>query len=421
MIGLSLAGSTTVEFSRWSKRRAAKPRAGSRSGLSIIRPLLAVLALGFLVAPASAQQGVEVDADFASYCSAAFPGTEHDWVGTTHYCRQGRPGRDAVRHDVDLAEACRMTNGQPGFRRVGRQVVCTGLGDTELASDKGPPDFEAYCRETTASGAYEQRAERWGIAHYCRLPGATGGFTLQEIDLAEACRITRGADSFDSSGGRIRCVDSVDPIAEAEPQGEPGTAEGPGPRRPRDVPPDEVTEIDPPDVPAPDPQVPPNPVPVDDTETPVDSLDRLELACQALGGAWQDGTVPLVEAIVGDMQESIGARTPQCSAPTGLQGAEANLYCEPAVMVEESMKAYFQVMMIYQCHVALISDEELGLPDHRRAARDEGCEIEKRLEDIASIANSNGGNIDSSAQVRGLRDMWSVAEFCDREIMEGET
>lgn len=169
---------------------------------------LAILATLLLIALMSgaAQAQSSVDADLQRYCRERFPNSIYEkraerW-GVGHYCNQG-----GTRQNIDFAVACQMTTGSRAFRRDGERIYCTDSGKlmTEMAAT-GVLDLQRYCRETFPNSAYEHRAESWGITHYCRRPGATGAFSLQQINLAKACGKMQGTTEFQKQGDRVVCV-----------------------------------------------------------------------------------------------------------------------------------------------------------------------------------------------------------------------
>lgn len=158
----------------------------------------------------AAQAQTQVDADLQRYCREKFPNSIYEkraenW-GVEHYCNQG-----GTRQGIDYAEACRMTTGSPAFRRDGDRVYCLGHKTSKPAANAaGEVDLARYCRKAFPNSTYEWRAENWGVTHYCRRPGATGGFTLQQIDLAKACRELRGSSEYQKVGHRIFCGSAAD-------------------------------------------------------------------------------------------------------------------------------------------------------------------------------------------------------------------
>ena len=145
------------------------------------------------------------DADFQRYCREKVPNSAYEkrterW-GVVHYCNQR-----GTLQNIDLGEACRLTTGSPKYRQDGQRVLCTGHGAQAAGPDNATElDLQRYCRETFPNSAYEHRAEKWGITHYCRRPGATGGFTLQTVDLAKACQAQHGTSDYRKVDIRVFC------------------------------------------------------------------------------------------------------------------------------------------------------------------------------------------------------------------------
>jgi len=168
---------------------------------------LATVASLLMIALSSAnlQAQTPVDADFQRYCREKVPNSTYEmraekW-GVVHYCNQG-----GTLQNIDLAEACRLTTGSPEYKEDGQRVYCTGQGSMpETPSESTALDLQQYCRETFPNSSYEHRAEKWGIEHYCKRPGPTGGFTLQTIDLAKACQVQYGTSDYQKMGDQVFC------------------------------------------------------------------------------------------------------------------------------------------------------------------------------------------------------------------------
>lgn len=175
--------------------------------IALLGPRLAAsCVLTVLAASAASAQTGEVDADFSAYCRDAFPGSAYQmraqpW-GTEHYCNQG-----GTLQGIDLARACASTTSNAGFRVSGSRVLCApGSGaSTPTGGVLTIEDFVRYCAGKFPNSLYERRSESTGPAHYCRRPGASGGFTLQGIDLADACKSAKGGAGFDKVGQQVVC------------------------------------------------------------------------------------------------------------------------------------------------------------------------------------------------------------------------
>ncbi|MEM8796879.1 MAG: hypothetical protein AAGE61_15040 [Pseudomonadota bacterium] len=168
---------------------------------------LAVLGLNSAMPnPALADQ----DADFSRYCRENYPGSqyqknEQSW-GIQHVCNQG-----GTRQGIDFAQACILTTGNPNHRLLGNRVICSGDAQTDQDRVKqvaGPLDIARFCNEKHPGSRHEARPEATGIKHYCRQPGATGGFTLHPIDLADACEAQRQVRGYINAGVQVLCTNA---------------------------------------------------------------------------------------------------------------------------------------------------------------------------------------------------------------------
>ena len=209
---------------------------------------LAVTALGFNPIDAAFAQ---VDADFSRYCRENHPGSMYQrrnqsW-GVEHACNRG-----GVRQGIDLGRACQLTTGNQDHEIMGQRVICSGQPAPQSPDPSkfaGGPDFNAYCREFHPGSAHEKRYEPHGVEFYCRKPGATGGFTLQNIDLSIACKTQFGTNSFQVLGDTVMCMHSDDPVTAGT--GNPGAGGGGGGRipdndpdtPPRQIKPQDITRI----------------------------------------------------------------------------------------------------------------------------------------------------------------------------------
>ncbi len=376
-------------------------------------PLRTVLAIGLawltVATPGRAQPQSETDADFDAYCrerhsNSQYRRLDQSW-GTEHACVQG-----GTRQGIDLASACELTTGQPRYRLSGTRVLCEGAPRdpaTDLADDLGAPDFARYCRETFPNSAHERRAGQKGPAHFCRRPGATGGFTLQPVDLEQACQLTHGAAGFRKVGTQVICTRSP-----ARPE--------PSPRRDAPTPP-APPNVPPPAPPSPDPQhgaplAPPLPFPTpppgpDATSPPLPPgpvfAPPSTQACQALGGEWHDGTLVLVDRIQSAHDDRVQGRQSGCDSLYG--GSEP---CRRQVQVEEGVQAYFQILMIWQCHLSLLRDPAGRSGEDLKAATQEACAIEPVLAGIAKGVNASGGFMNPAPHVAMAADA-KLEERCD--------
>lgn len=173
--------------------------------MSHTRPIFAALLAGCaLAAVSNTAAAAETDADFTKYCRSAFSNSVYQqraqaW-GIEHYCRQG-----GTLQGIDFGEACRMTTGNRVFRQLGSRVLCEGEPKTETADTATPLDLVKYCPAEFPGSSYQKRLESTGPVHYCRIPGASGGFVLLNIDLAGACRAAAGKTEYRDTPEGVVC------------------------------------------------------------------------------------------------------------------------------------------------------------------------------------------------------------------------
>lgn len=179
------------------------------TGLPKAQISTAMLVAAALACASSAS--ADVDADLSKYCRTEFansaPVTRSPGGAIAHYCNQG-----GSLQGIDLARACMLTTGSREYRILGERVLCAdGPGPSDAASTEplGANDFVEYCRNRFPNSTYEAVPTNLGSPHHCRRPGASGGFTLQPIDLADACRVLRGADQYRQAGGDVFCADDI--------------------------------------------------------------------------------------------------------------------------------------------------------------------------------------------------------------------
>jgi hypothetical protein len=371
-----------------------------------------VAALVLCGAPAEASG--DVDADLAAYCRANYPNSVPQRIGLTHYCQQAGANGGATRQNIDYAAACRLTIGSETFRRDGSRVICIAeaVAVSTNAAAAGPPDFEAYCRKKFANSSYEKRAERWGVTHYCRLPGPTGGFTLQQINLAQACRLTWGISSFTDTDGNIVCsANAGRGVADLPPEPPPPAPPGPGPGpAPGPFPPGPIPGPQAFPQPLPGPLPVPFPVPATPGVAATGSPDeRVANACHALGGQWHGQTLPDVEQILAQRDSAL---------KEWLSGCGGNdPYCPDRVAIEQTMQAYFPIMMIWQCHVAFVGATTVGSLEEIRTARSEGCKIEEVLEKLENEADAHGATLESAQFREKSKLQWNIDDLCANGVV----
>jgi len=178
--------------------------------LNLSRTLASAAAIGgtlvVLTMHSALAQTAEVDADFSKFCrqnftNSAYQKRQQPW-GVEHYCYQG-----ATPQGIDLAQACTLTTGNPRFRKFGGRVLCASNSQQpQSSSQTNIADLVRYCATKFPNSVYEKRAQSTGAEHYCRRPGASGGFTLQNIDLSDVCSSQGGIGSYIKSVGNVLCV-----------------------------------------------------------------------------------------------------------------------------------------------------------------------------------------------------------------------
>jgi len=318
------------------------------SGATLAIIFTVCLVVFYAASQARAQQ---TDADFSAYCRAKFSNSSyqhfsHNW-GTEHACVQG-----GTRQGIDLAEACKLTTGSRKYQVTGARVLCAGVSEdaqSANANDLGSPDLKQYCIDNFPNSSYERRAEPGGYNHYCRRPGSTTGFTLQPIDLFQACQKAFGTKKFRKDGVQVFCI------------------RGDGEANPT-----------PPRVPNQGSASVPKPQPTPDGTPPSNSAeDPTSLACQSLGGAWHGGTLKMVDKIVSEMNAAVAS----CNSGTQL----CQTHKGGAIFA-----AYMQTIEIMQCHLSFIQMPKKKSADDLETAVREACAIKKILEKLAQRLIASG-------------------------------
>ena len=376
-----------------------------------------VFAIVLLVVGGAGQvRAQQTDADFSAYCRANFPNSSYqrfsqNW-GTEHACVQG-----GTRQGIDYGEVCLITTGSRNYEISGVRVLCEGRPEDAPpanANDLGSPDLARYCIDNFPNSSYEQRNEPGGVAHYCRRPGATTGFTLQPIDLFQACQIAFNTQKFRKDGVQVICTKPDDEVA-TKPQGAGGSNGGGGPAaKPFPLPDTKASPLPVPPPPFPIPTPFPSPSENNAPFTPPSTAqdDNTTQACQALGGEWRSGTIPMVDDILSQMQTTSASREAECVyAPDGWDEQ-----CRVGVRVEQAGEAYMETITIWQCHVAVVSQQKNWQPEDVRAAREEGCVIQKILSDLQEKITQNAGTMPFF-----LHDMMMesarIADLCDKPVL----
>jgi len=379
------------------------------SSMSFIRAVLR--RLGFLIITSIVMTFVgsgigyaqQSDADFSAYCRANFANSAYQkfsqsW-GTEHACVQG-----GTRQGIDFGAACLLTTGSREHVVSGTRVLCAGEpGDAPAtnANDLGALNLTQYCVDNFPNSAYERRSEPTGYEHYCRRPGLNGGFTLQPIDLYNACRAEFGSQNFRKDGVQVLCTKESAPPAGggAGAGGAGGAGDGPPP----DLPPFPLPN----DGPGPfQPAPPPGPTPQPDSEpapneTPDEapSTENLESqACMTIGGAWHGGTLPLVNALVENKNQSglkctIG---PAC----------------PEVNIQNAIQTYIETAMIWQCHIVFVMFPEGKSGEDLKTATEEACAIEPTLDSLVEQVISLGGSMGYPLH-KSILESQGLTNFCD--------
>lgn len=352
-----------------------------RSGaIAIFLSITSVVIFG-VVSPAHAQQ---TDADFSAYCRANYSNSSYrsfvqSW-GTEHACVQG-----GTRQGIDLAEACFITTGNRNYEISGIRVFCEGSSADAPAmnlNDIGSPNLNQYCVDNFPNSSYERRAEASGYEHYCRRPGVTGGFTLQPINLFQACQVEFGTQEFRKDGVQIFCVSE----SNASTTPDSGGSGGSGPARPVPFPlPNGGSGAVPPMPPLPLPTPVPAPAPENAPSPESSGDDPTNLACQTMGGEWRGGTLDMVDGFIAEMDEALQQRLSSCDF-----NADMRDFCRKQVITEQVSAAYFQTLMIYQCHLSFFQYPEGKSGEDIKMAVSEACAIEPTLNELLEKGNSTG-------------------------------
>jgi hypothetical protein len=186
----------------------------ARMGVGVMnrssRRILAAVALAGAIAPLASPAAAETDADISKYCRAAYPNSapvkRAPSGAIAHYCNQG-----GTLQGIDLAKACELTTGSRSYRTLGDRVLCADEPDATRTASGAPIDaaaFVRYCREQFPGSTYQDVPGNAGNRHHCRRVGA-GGFTLQPIDLADACRVLKGTSQYRVESGRVSCASAA--------------------------------------------------------------------------------------------------------------------------------------------------------------------------------------------------------------------
>ncbi|MCP4994143.1 MAG: hypothetical protein GY934_10235, partial [Gammaproteobacteria bacterium] len=352
------------------------------------------------------------DADFSAYCRENFSNSSYQRLsqswGTQHVCSQG-----GTLQGIDLAEACRITTGSRDFEVSGTRVLCSGSSKgalAENANDLGSPDLIRYCNDHFPNSSYERRFEPGGAAHYCRRPGVTTGYTLQPIDLLQACQKSFNTQEFRKIGVQVICTKPrAKPVTRLPVTNSGNTGVKPG-ARPFPPP----TKRDPPALPAnlpfeiPTPEQAPAGTPAENN-TPFMAPSSVQnnktmSACRVLGGKWRSGTLPLVQSYLKARDGEIAERLPGCNNAVDPQ-------CKSRVMIETGIAAYFKTIMVWQCHIFMLNSSDGYTAEEIQAARKESCEIGKSLTMLSKATDAHGSQI-SNLPVTMMLDTSMLDDFC---------
>ncbi len=395
------------------------------AGWRSFRALSCVSIVFFTIVPFTFINNVhaeQTDADFNTYCHSKFPNSSYQkfpqsW-GTEHACVHG-----GTRQGIDFSEACRITTGSRNYEISGMRVLCEVSAEEEASQPKmiREPDFNQYCRNNFPNSIYEQRAEPHGVTHYCRRPGATGGYTLQHIDLSQACRESQRTGNYKIDGRRVSCLEEdgsetvvnqpLGPIPPSAPIDRmppmPGPVNGPLPFPfpfpfPFPQPSMGSGPIPPMPMPFPAPQsvAPPEGYP----SAPPENTDPETVACQRLGGKWRSGTVPMADQIKREAEQKATECTfaPMC----------------PQHAFEQTFQGYMHLITIWQCHLMFIEHPEGKEHDDIKTAIEEACEIEKRLDQMSENLMALGASMNSPVhnQLMTWLDEKSVCEESEFDL-----
>ncbi len=356
----------------------------------------------------------QTDADFGAYCRANYSNSSyqrfsHSW-GTEHACMQG-----GTHQGIDLAAACFLTTGNRKHEISGTRVLCSGSpkgAPTENSNDLGSPDLVKYCNNHFPNSSYERRFEPGGAVHYCRRPGATTRFTLQPIDLMQACQKSFNTQEFRKVGVQVICTKAtarararnrlpatntsntgVEPVARQFTPPVKRDPETPLPNLPFKIPTQDQPQAGSPA----------------DNNTPFmapspGQNNKVMHACSVLGGRWHPGTLPLVQGYLKAMDDETAARLLTCNNTNDPQ-------CKSRVHVETGISTYFKTIMIWQCHIFMLNSSDGYTAEEIQAARRESCEIGKILTRLSKVTDAHGSQI-SNSPVSMMLDSSMLDDFC---------
>lgn len=173
----------------------------------------------------------------------------------------------------------------------------------------------------------------------CRVPGVTFGYVFHNIDLADACRVTRNTPEYKVIGKNVMCIGTP---ARADPK-------PPGPK--------------PPPNPVPGPGPGPGPKPGPKAANIKETIDKI---CRAAGG-YGPGIFAAAERKAREMRRKLAA------IPGGgtqlLNNARGGML----------FQGYMQTLMVWQCPLLIWKHGGGYTKRQRRAAGRVACMIEKRF------------------------------------------
>ena len=119
----------------------------------------------------------------------------------------------------------------------------------------------------------------------------------------------------------------------------------------------------------------------------------------------------MVEKIVSDMQGTTANREANCISAQGWEER-----CRTGARVEQSVVAYFNTIMIWQCHLAVVRFAEMFEPEEVRTARQEGCIIQRTLDDIRDVTHREAGTMQTSPH-QGMLEAAGINSLCGEAVI----
>ena len=343
----------------------------------------------------------EKSADLGKYCRnvhgpTAFANVDRRDNGLLCSIRTSG-GLGLTHNKIKAADVCAKQHGTSRFRRQGQELICLkGPGDAGNQAGRSI-DLEQHCKKAHGPDAFLTK-RRTDNKPMCTIR-TDGGLGLRHhlIDLASLC----GGGMSDSriDGAIVTCMRSSETDPEDQPRVGAGSKAGP---KPGQVPPGPI---------------PPGPKPKNNgTGQPdlanIDPDQMMAHACQALGGRWRAGTIPIIEGYFEEMNRQIEARLAGCGP--------IDPFCKPRAWVEQGMETYFRTYLIWQCHVALISEPDTHRPEDIRLARYEACEISKKLISLPDMIDANGGELSMVSRDFFIKQ-FEIDSVCKEPNLKGQS